>query len=113
MVWGSGNQMRDFIHIDDCVRGVVETMDRIDDGSPLNLSTGIPTSFKTLAGIAAECAGYRPEVYGSSDKPEGVFARYGDTTVQREMGFVASTRLEDGIARAVAYFDAALQRSAA
>ena len=27
-VWGSGKQMRDFIHIDDCVAGVVATMDQ-------------------------------------------------------------------------------------
>ena len=31
-VWGSGTQMRDFIHIDDCVVGAVATMDKIDDG---------------------------------------------------------------------------------
>ncbi len=32
-VWGSGTQMRDFIHIDDCVAGVIATMDKIDDGN--------------------------------------------------------------------------------
>ena len=32
-VWGTGEQMRDFIHIDDCVNGVLATMDKIDDGS--------------------------------------------------------------------------------
>ena len=25
--------MRDFIHIEDCVKGVISTMDKIDDGS--------------------------------------------------------------------------------
>ena len=25
-VWGDGKQMRDFIHIDDCVRGVIKTI---------------------------------------------------------------------------------------
>ena len=32
-VWGTGDQMRDFIHISDCVLGVVKSMDKIDDGS--------------------------------------------------------------------------------
>jgi len=45
-VWGTGDQMRDFIHIEDCIKGVVTTMDKIDDGSPINLSTGKLTSFK-------------------------------------------------------------------
>ncbi len=48
-VWGSGTQMRDFIHIDDCVRGVIATMDKIDNGDAVNLSTGIYTSFIEFA----------------------------------------------------------------
>ena len=74
-VWGSGKQMRDFIHIDDCVRGVVMTMDQIDNGDAINLSTGILTSFIEFATTAAEICGYSPIVEGTSDKPEGVFAR--------------------------------------
>ena len=37
--------MRDFIHIDDCVTGVIKTMDKVNDASAINLSTGIYTSF--------------------------------------------------------------------
>ena len=44
-VWGSGLQMRDFIHIDDCIRGVITTIDKINDSSAINLSTGRLTSF--------------------------------------------------------------------
>ena len=44
--------MRDFIHIDDCVSGVLTTMDKIDDGDAINLSSGIYTSFIELAGMA-------------------------------------------------------------
>jgi len=38
-VWGTGDQMRDFIYIEDCVDGVLTTMDKIDNGDALNLST--------------------------------------------------------------------------
>ena len=44
-VWGTGKQMRDFIHIDDCVRGVISTMDLIDNADAVNLSTGRLCSF--------------------------------------------------------------------
>ena len=37
--------MRDFIHIDDCVRGVITTIDKINDSSAINLCTGKLTSF--------------------------------------------------------------------
>lgn len=104
-VWGSGTQMRDFIHIDDCVRGVITTMDGIDNGDALNLSTGILTSFLEFAGMAARTCGYDPAVRGMSDKPTGVHARGGDTAKQRANGFTASIPFEEGIRRAIAYFE--------
>ena len=102
-VWGSGKQMRDFINIEDCVDGVLKTMDRIDDGDALNLSTGRFTSFEELALLIARAAGYEPAVLGLADKPEGVFARCGDTAKQRRFGFSAQTSLESGIRRTLAH----------
>lgn len=104
-VWGSGDQLRDFIHIEDCVDGVLLTMDRIDDAGALNLSTGIYTSFKEFARMAAEICGFHPEVVGMSDKPTGVFARGGDCTKQQSYGFRFKITFREGIERAMAYFD--------
>jgi len=100
-VWGTGDQMRDFIYIEDCVDGVLATMDKIDDGGALNLSTGIFTSFKQFARMAAEECGYEPEVIGLSDKPSGVFARAGDTEKQAAYGFQWSTKFREGINKAL------------
>jgi len=105
-VWGSGRQMRDFVHIDDCIEGVLTTMDQLNDASALTLSTGIYTSFIEFAQIAAELCGFSPEVTGTSDKPEGVFARGGDTTRQRELGFAHAINFHDGVARALKYYGA-------
>lgn len=103
-VWGSGRQMRDFIHIEDCMDAILGTMDQIDDAGALNLSTGLYTSFIDFARMAAEISGYRPEVAGTSDKPEGVFARGGDTDKQRRLGFVAGTPFKTGVERALKYY---------
>lgn len=100
-VWGTGDQMRDFIHIEDCVDGVLKTMDRIDNAAALNLSTGIYTSFKQFARMAAEAVGYSPEVVGLSDQPAGVFARGGCTKKQAEHGFVANITFDEGIRMAL------------
>ena len=102
-VWGTGDQMRDFIHIEDCVDGVLTTLDQIDDANALNLSTGIYTSFKEFARLAAECCGYSPEVIGLSDKPAGVHARGGDTKKQESLGFRYSVSFREGIDRALDY----------
>ena len=103
-VWGSGDQMRDFIHIEDCVDGVLQTMDLIDNGSAVNLSTGIYTSFKEFAKLAALISGYTPEVVGTSNKPEGVFARGGDTNLQKKLGFNHKISFQTGIERALSYY---------
>jgi len=104
-VWGTGHQMRDFIHIEDCVDGVMATMDCIDDASAINLSTGILTSFRQFASAAANAAGYSPVIEGMSDQPAGVFARGGDTAKQASLGFTASTPFHEGIKRALEYFE--------
>ncbi len=66
---------------------VAATMDKIDDGDAVNLSTGIFTSFIDFARLAAELVGYRPVVRGMSDKPVGVHACGGDTSKQNALGF--------------------------
>ena len=103
-VWGSGTQMRDFIHVDDCVAGVIKTMDKIDDGDAVNLSTGIYTSFIDFARLAAEQCGYRPDVRGMEDKPAGVHARGGDVTKQKALGFTYDIDFRTGISRALEYY---------
>lgn len=104
-VWGSGNQMRDFIHINDCVLGVIQTMDKINNADALNLSTGILTSFKQFVKIASNILGFNPEVIGTTNTPEGVFARGGDTIKQQSLGFKHSVSFQEGVERAISYFN--------
>ena len=103
-VWGSGRQMRDFIHIDDCVAAVAATVDKIDDGGAVNLATGCAVSFIEFAQTVANAAGYDPEIIVTPERPEGVFARVGDPSKLNDLGFRASITLEDGIGRALAYY---------
>ncbi|HEY5653423.1 MAG TPA: NAD-dependent epimerase/dehydratase family protein [Pontiella sp.] len=105
-VWGSGRQMRDFIHIDDCIEGVLSTMDKVDDGAAINLSTGIFTSFIEFVETTADVLGFHPEVRGTSNTPEGVFARGGDTDLQKKMGFEYSLSFREGIEKGLKYFHA-------
>ena len=100
-MWGTGDQMRDFIHINDCVTGVISTMDKISDGSAINLSTGKLTSFREFVKTATDMLGFNPEIIGTSNKPEGVFARGGDTTLQNQLGFKYSIDFNKGIKQAL------------
>ena len=79
-IWS--DTVRDFIHIDDVVGAVLAALDQ-DVTGPVNLCTGVPTSFSQLAARAAEIAGYRPEIKVLSDQPAGVARRVGDPTLMR------------------------------
>jgi hypothetical protein len=61
-------------------------MDRIDDGSALNISTGKLTSFIDLAELILSRVGKAATVLPQSDMPEGVFARGGHTAHGRAGG---------------------------
>ncbi len=78
VVWGSGEQQRDFIHIDLLVDIVLNTMNDLAPGETLNLGTGMGLSFKELATIAAKELGKTVQIVNDSTKPAGVFSRVAD-----------------------------------
>lgn len=102
-VWGSGDQMRDFIHIDDCVDGILKLECKIKDGSPINLSSGKYTSFKDLAKKILVRLDKKAKVIGLSKKPEGVFARAGKTDLQKKLGFSPRVSIELGIEKCLSF----------
>ena len=78
-------------------------MDKINDGSALNLSTGKLTSFIDFASQTCTVLGYNPEIRATESKPEGVFSRGGDTEKQKKFGFNYDTKLIDGIKKTINY----------
>lgn len=78
-VWGSGDQLRDFIHIEDIVDAVLATMNQLKSGEVLNLGTGMGLSFRELASIASDTLGIPVNIVNDATKPEGVFARVAGT----------------------------------
>lgn len=58
-IWGTGRQVRDWIHVDDIAGATLAAMDQ-DIVGPVNLGTGRATSFNQLAAMVTEAVGYRP-----------------------------------------------------
>lgn len=73
-IWGTGEQTRDFIHVDDIVGAVLKAIE-INIDYPVNLSRGEPISFNALARMMFEISGFKPEIKHLLDKPMGVFYR--------------------------------------
>jgi nucleoside-diphosphate-sugar epimerase len=99
-VWGSGMQVRDWIHIDDVVAATLAAVEQ-DVPGPVNLCTGRPTSFLALADLVTTAAGYQPEIRTLPDAPTGVHYRVGDPTKMHTF-YRPRVDLEEGIQRALA-----------
>lgn len=76
-VWGDGEQVRDFIHIDDIVDLVMTAVAR-DVFGPINLGTGVATSFNDLAHMMMTAAGTVRPLAHRTDAPTGVVYRVAD-----------------------------------
>ncbi len=99
-VWGTGEQSRDFVHIDDCVTCMMLAIEKISDGTAVNIGTGKPTSFLELAALMADIVGYETDVVGRAGKPVGVSSRYCNPDFTRErLGFYPSISIREGMTR--------------
>lgn len=98
-VWGDGTQVRDFIHIDDIIGATMATIEQ-DYQGPLNLCTGIPTSFNELSKLVTSAAGYSPTIEHDRTKPVGVHYRVGDPTEMLKV-WEPRVSLEDGVRSAL------------
>jgi nucleoside-diphosphate-sugar epimerase len=97
-VWGTGEQVRDFIHIDDVVAATFAAI--TNDVENLNLCTGRPTSFIQLAEMIMLAQGYLAQIKKHPGKPSGVEYRVGDPTKMLQI-YEPKISLEEGIARAL------------
>lgn len=98
-IWGSGDQARDWVHIDDVVATTLACIDGEVDG-PLNICTGRATTFLELMRIVAEAAGYDPAPR-LLPAPEGVHHRVGDPSLLHRVHRPQVT-IEVGVLRALA-----------
>lgn len=98
-IWGDGTQVRDWLHVDDLVKGALKIVDD-DERRPVNLCTGIGTSMLELVEMFCAAAGYEPELELLKDKPAGVAHRVGDPARMLEH-YKPDVSLAEGLRRAL------------
>lgn len=104
VVWGSGRQGRDFVHIEDCIDAMLLAIDKMHDGSAVNLSSGKLTTFIEVAEIVTSAAGYNPKIQALENMPQGVHARYGSTALAKQiLGWQPKISIQDGLKQVFAY----------
>ena len=98
-IWGPGDQVRDFIHMQDIVDAVDEAIKQ-DIQGPVNLGSGIATSFNQLKEIVCGIRGYNPEVNHIGTAPVGVMYRVAHPNKMLSF-YKPKVNLYDGISRAL------------
>lgn len=101
IIWGTGNQTRDFIHMEDVVAATLEAVKQ-DIQGPVNLGLGRATSFNQLAEMVTEQCGYSPSIEHQIGAPEGVQYRVSNPSKMLSF-YKPKISLEEGISRAIKY----------
>lgn len=108
--WGTGSASREFLYVDDCAEAVVAATRRYDGGEPVNVGAGSEITIRELTETIARLTGFEGEIVWDASKPDGQPRRCLDTSRARDrFGFQATTPLEDGLRRTIAWFRAQVQ----
>lgn len=103
--WGTGSPTRDFLYVDDAAEAIVRAASSVDDPEPINLGTGRETSIRQATETIARLAGFTGRIAWDASKPDGQPRRAVDASRARELlGWEASTSLEEGLRRAIAWY---------
>lgn len=99
-IWGTGEQTRSFMYIDDCIHGIRAIMDSPGVTEPINLGSSELVTINQLVTVAERFANLRLERRYELDAPKGVNGRNSDNTLIREkLGWEPSLPLEQGLRR--------------
>jgi nucleoside-diphosphate-sugar epimerase len=96
-IWGSGNQTRSFMYIDDCLKGVDLIMNS-NILEPINLGSSEMVTINQLVDIVEEIAGVKLKRSYDLNAPKGVNGRNSDNTlIQKYLGWEPNTPLKVGM----------------
>jgi GDP-D-mannose 3',5'-epimerase len=97
-VWGSGEQGRAFIHVDDVVNALCLALDKGWGHEWMQIGPSVCTSIKEIAETVMKISGKEINVFYDTTKPEGDKARSADYSKAKQvLGWEPSVNLEDGL----------------
>ena len=109
-IWGDGNQTRSFLHIDDCVEGVMRLMDS-DFSSPVNIGSDYLISINDLVEMVAEIANKDISIK-HIDGPQGVRGRNSNNDLIREkLNWVPTQDLRAGLIKTYNWIEQQVKES--
>lgn len=119
-IWGSGNALREFLHVDDMASACVHVMNLEKSEycgatdtmlSHINVGSGDDLSIKALASTISEIVGYEGEIEFDAQKPDGAPRKLLDSGRLVELGWEANVSLREGLLSTYNWYKRSLQDS--
>ena len=100
VVWGSGQQGRAFVHVDDVVSALISALDKGLGKGPIQIGPAECTSIGDIAREVVRISGKSIDIRFDTTKPEGDHARCADySKATRVLGWTPQVPLADGLDR--------------
>jgi GDP-L-fucose synthase len=96
-IWGTGTPLREFLYVDDLAEACVFALEHYSGYEHLNCGSGSEVTIRELAEVIARVVGYKGRIELDPTKPDGTPRKLMDNSKLAEMGWVATTSLEDGM----------------
>lgn len=105
-VWGTGEDVRDLIFIDDLVEGIMRAFDADTDYLAINIASGTAHTVKDVLYTLLDLDGYtNANVQFDPSRPQMLPVRLIDTAMaEKELGFRARTSLREGLSATLGWY---------
>ncbi|RLF04170.1 MAG: nucleoside-diphosphate sugar epimerase [Thermoprotei archaeon] len=106
VIYGDGEQTRDFIYVEDVAKAIVKALESESViGEAINIAYGAPTSIKELLRIIAGILGVKPKARFAPPRKGDIRNSYADISkMLRLLQFKPATTLTQGLSRTINYF---------
>jgi GDP-L-fucose synthase len=96
-LWGSGNPMREFLHVDDLAKAVFFAIENKLPENLYNVGTGVDLTIRDLALTIQKVVGHSGNIVWDSEKPDGTPRKLMDISKMHHLGWKHQIDLFDGI----------------
>lgn len=107
-LWGSGTPLREFLHVDDLAAACLFMLREENPPDWANVGSGREVSIRELAEKVRAATGCTAAIAWDATKPDGTPRKLCDTSLIRSLGWKPRIDLEEGLARTVADYRAAV-----
>lgn len=114
VVWGDGSPTREFLYVVDAAEGIKLAAERFNKSEPVNLGSTFEISIRDLVNLIVRLTGFEGKIIWDTSQPNGQPRRKLDTSLaEREFGFVAQVRFEEGLRRTIDWYEQARNKERA